>query len=282
MQRHKYDYDPQPDSAGQKVARMVGDSKRVLELGTGPGAVTKLLHARKCRVTALELDPAAIEIVTQYCEQVLPGDLNSSDWPGLLKGVDRFEAIVAADVLEHLYDPWETLRKLAPLLAQNGNLVVSLPHVGHSVILACLLKGDFDYQPWGLLDKTHIRFFGINNIQKLFQDAGFKIVGADFVVKEPWQTEFAKQWRQLPHHAKRVLSESSFGMVYQVVIKAVPLTAPGDPLELMSLPVPSPSNKGGISFLRSIGNRAFRYLVSPISLETRQKVISRITKGLSR
>jgi 2-polyprenyl-3-methyl-5-hydroxy-6-metoxy-1,4-benzoquinol methylase len=268
--RHVYDYEPKPHSAGSKVMRMVGEGRRVLELGPGPGAITRLLHARHCRVTALELDPAAIQIVTPYCEQVIAGDLNDPAWPDALANAGQFERIVAADVLEHLYDPWTTLRSLRPLLAEGGCVIVSLPHLGHSAVLAGLMEGHFDYGPWGLLDRTHIRFFGIHNIQRLFEGAGFKIIEADFVVKDPSDTEFARQWRQLPEESRAVLSRGRFATIYQVVVKAVPIASPGDGLQLTALR-PPPAPREPLDF-GAMGRRLRAYLVSLLSLQTRQRI----------
>ena len=55
-------------------------------------------------------------------------DLNGVEWMRLLDGVERFDVVVAADVLEHLYDPWATLRKMVSFIGPDGYLVVSLPH----------------------------------------------------------------------------------------------------------------------------------------------------------
>lgn len=49
--------------------------------------------------------------------------------------------------------------------ADYGTL--SLPHVGHAAIAGCLIDEDFEYRQWGLLDRTHVRFFGIKNVQNL-------------------------------------------------------------------------------------------------------------------
>lgn len=269
-QRHKYEYKVNPNAAGAKVVRMVGANKRVLELGSGPGSITRLLKDNQCRITALELDGDAIKIVSEFCEEVYPCDLNDPQWPEKLSVSNKFEVIVAGDVLEHLYDPWATLGKLEPLLAENGYIVLSLPHASHNAIVACLLAGDFDYQPWGLLDKTHIRFFGIHNIQRLFNDAGFKIVEADFVVKAPEQTEFAGKWRQLSPATKQVLASSKFGTIYQVVVKAVPHSAHGKSLQLASLPVPAPTDESFSTGAR--GNRLLGFILSFISLRTRKKI----------
>ncbi len=269
--RHLYEYSVNPHTAAEKVVHMVGMGKRVLEIGSGPGSITRLLKNNKCRVTALELDPKAIEIVAEYCEDVYPCDLNDPEWPKKLPGTEKFEVIVAGDVLEHLYAPWTVLNSLHTLLAEDGYVVISLPHVGHNAVVACLLAGDFEYRPWGLLDKTHIRFFGIANIQRLFDDAGFKILEAGFVTKTPEQTEFSDVWRRLPASTQQALRTSNkFGNVYQVVIKAVPKSASGQEIQLASTVIPLPQ----ASFFdgEGKGSRALRFLVSFLSLRTRQRI----------
>ncbi len=245
-QAHKYAYEVQPGSAPEKVIRMVGMGKRVLELGPGPGSITRHLKKNGCRITALEADREAIGFVAEFCEQVHACDMNDAQWPGLLAGADRFPVIVAADVLEHLYDPWTTLEKLRPLLSEDGCVVISLPHAGHNAIVACLLDGDFEYRPWGLLDKTHIRFWGLKNIQALFEGAGLKIVEAEFVVKTPEQTELAGHWQRLPAELRQALAWNRAGNIYQVVLRAVPRIAPGSGLQLESLAVPAPASGAGI------------------------------------
>ena len=63
-QRHKYEYpiDSDANSAGAHILRMVGADKKVLEVGAGPGAITKLLkNNNNCKVTAIEIDEKAIE-----------------------------------------------------------------------------------------------------------------------------------------------------------------------------------------------------------------------------
>jgi len=229
-ERHNYEYevDTASETAPANVVRLVGQNKRVLEIGCGPGSITKLLAQQsQCRVTGLELDPEAIKKVVPFCETVMQADLNSPEWPRLLDGAERFDVVVAADVLEHLYDPWTTLQRMVPLISKDGYLVISLPHVGHAAVASCLINGDFEYRDWGLLDRTHIRFFGLRNIEDLFARAGLKIIEARYVVKPPEDTEFAQGWSKLPSAVKAALSSSAHAHVYQVVVKAVPLDYPG-------------------------------------------------------
>lgn len=242
--RHRYEYsvDLTSDTAPARVVRMVGQGKRVLEIGAGPGSITRLLHdVGNCHITALEVDVDAIHKLTPFCERVYRVDLNDASWPQTLSRESTFDVIVAADVLEHLYDPWLALKAMKGLIGQSGYIVVSLPHVGHSAVLACLLAGDFEYRDSGLLDRTHIRFFGIKNIQALFDSAGLKIVEGQFVVRSPASTEFAKQWKKIPPEVRGALSTNRFGTIYQVVVKAVPNESPGCGISLASLPIGAPS-----------------------------------------
>lgn len=105
---HKYDYaiDMGDDSAPARVVRMVGSDKRVLEIGAGPGSISRVLtETLNCRVTALEIDDEVIPDLKTSCERVYKVDLNDASWPEILHKEDNFDVVVAADVLEHLYDP---------------------------------------------------------------------------------------------------------------------------------------------------------------------------------
>ncbi|MDR2213760.1 MAG: class I SAM-dependent methyltransferase [Pseudomonadales bacterium] len=223
--RHNYEYDvnTNSDSAAANVVRFVGNGKRVLELGCGPGSITKILAAQgQCMVTGMEFDSAAIEKATPFCQTILQADLNAEDWPRLLDEMDRFDVVVAADVLEHLYNPWRTLEQMAHLINESGYLVISLPHIGHAAVMACLMSGDFEYRDWGLLDRTHIRFFGLKNIEQLVTKAGLKILDVRYITVPPKKTEFAAQWANSSKQVRQTLRSSPYASLYQVVIKAAP------------------------------------------------------------
>jgi len=275
--RHNYEYDVEldGDTAPARVVRMVGQNKRVLEVGAGPGSITRHLHGHGgCAVTAVELDAEAIKLLSPYCNKVYQANLNDPDWPQLLSAEEGFDVVVAADVLEHLYDPWATLELMTRFVNEDGCLIISLPHVGHSSIAACLLQEDFEYRDWGLLDRTHIRFFGIKNIQDLFEDAGLKIISAEFVVVPPEDTEFSGVWEKLPAEVQNALDTNRFGSVYQVVIKAVPENAAGTGLQLSSLPVKA-RNENTNEKLTSLAR-------SHLSPATRQKIRTLISGIRSR
>ncbi len=235
---YEYEVDPTSDSAPARVVRMVGRNRRVLDVGAGAGSISKLLReVGNCRVTGLESNREAIEKLSAYCERVYEADLNDNSWPQLLQEEAPFDVLVAADVLEHVYDPQAVLKAMAGLVAKDGRIVVSLPHIAHNAVIATLLDEDFEYQDWGLLDRTHIRFFGMKNIQQLFVAAGLQIVEAQFVILAPEETEFSEKWQKLSGDSKEALLKNRFGQVYQVVVKAAVATQKEDAIDLMSLTV---------------------------------------------
>ena len=245
-EKHRYEYDIDLDSdvAPARILRMVSRNARVLEIGAGPGSVTKYLcRVLNCNVTAVDIDPTTIERLKGYTSSVYMLDLNNPTWGEALRQQKEgpFDYIIAADVLEHVYDPWTTLGVLKTLLNDGGYVLLSIPHVGHASIGACLIDEDFEYRPWGLLDQTHIRFFGIKNIQQLCVSQGFCIEQAEFVVRSPEMTEFAHRWIRLPQDVRRALQRNRFSDVYQVVVKIAPAEWAKASIRLLDLPVPPPS-----------------------------------------
>jgi 2-polyprenyl-3-methyl-5-hydroxy-6-metoxy-1,4-benzoquinol methylase len=234
---YEYDFDLDSDVAPARVFRMVRPGSRVLEVGAGPGSVTRpLINKLGCDVVALEVDPSALEILRTVTPNVVDGDLNKAGWSRGIEALHgKFDFVIAADVLEHVYDPWAVLREMASLLVEGGSVLLSVPHVGHASVAACLLDEDFEYWPWGLLDRTHIRFFGIKNVQALINGAGLAIDDAQFVVRTPAMTEFAGRWERLPQDVRATLQRGRFSHVLQVVTKSRPSPGGAGGIDLMML-----------------------------------------------
>lgn len=147
---------------------------RVLEIGCGEGEFAATLKAeRQVQVTGIEPFEAAARIADARIDRVLHTDVNAGIVE--LKG-ELFDCIVCNDVLEHLVDPWDTLKRLLPLLADHGVLVASLPNMRYMPVLKDLvLKGEWRYQDQGVMDRTHLRFFTQKSMQTLFEDSGYRI-----------------------------------------------------------------------------------------------------------
>ena len=126
-------------------------------------------------VCGIEFDPEFAREAATRLELVVNGDLNQLDWQAALGG-RRFDCIIFADVLEHLVDPAALLRAVRQHLSPGGVVVASLPNVRHYAVLAdLLLRGDWDYADYGVLDRTHLRFFTHKSIRKLFAETGYEL-----------------------------------------------------------------------------------------------------------
>jgi len=115
--------------------------------------------------------PAAAHAATRL-DLVLCGPADEMDLSFLTGKID---CIVYGDVLEHLVDPWTLLANHAKLLKKTGVVVASIPNVQHWTLLDHVLRGQWNYSDYGLLDNTHLRFFTLNTIHRLFGGAGLKI-----------------------------------------------------------------------------------------------------------
>lgn len=137
----------------------------------------------------------------------------------------HFDYIILADVLEHLKNPWQTLLNLQTWLKPDGQLLASISNVTHFTVLRSLLQGHWHYEESGILAKTHLRFFTLQEMNKMFENAGYGIVQ---YLPQPFDEngadrEFIDQLTaisQNPHLAEQVRA-------YQYLIKAVKAPAGG-------------------------------------------------------
>ncbi len=149
--------------------------ERVLEIGCGSGATLAWLknEGRADWVGGIELNPAAAALARPRLNLLLEGDVDRQIEQLPPQSIDL---ILCLDVLEHLVDPWQTLRRIESRLRPGGQLIVSLPNIRHySVLLPLLLRGRWQYAPAGIMDRTHLRFFSRQTAVELLQQAGLPV-----------------------------------------------------------------------------------------------------------
>jgi len=168
-----------PDYAPVGLLEMIDPGpKRVLDLGCFCGESGCWLKQRfpDCEVIGIEMLDKAAEIAAQAYDRVITGTLEQVDFAaeGLIAG--SFDAIIAADVLEHIHNPWQALQRVKPpLLAPGGAIYISLPNVRNLNILSALAAGEWRYQGAGILDITHVRFFTLTQASEMLSQTGWLI-----------------------------------------------------------------------------------------------------------
>lgn len=224
--RFKYKIDPNDEHAtASRVLRMVGNDKHVLELGTAVGSMTYALKEyNHCTIVGVEIDAASAESARPYCDKIIVGNLDGLDLAAELED-ERFDVILAADVLEHLIDPWGCLAKVKKLLKPEGYLVISVPNVAFNGLVGAILSGDFQYQARGLLDRTHLRFFTLHELEIALVSTGYLPEKLERFQLGVEGSEFAKNWEMLPDSCKAALAINPEGSTYQFVIRAFPASS---------------------------------------------------------
>jgi 2-polyprenyl-3-methyl-5-hydroxy-6-metoxy-1,4-benzoquinol methylase len=225
----RYDFskvDLESGSVHADVVRMVGGVPRVLELGPATGYMSRAFASAGSTVVGIELDPEMAERADEFCERVVVGDLDTLDFSAEL-GEERFDAIVAADVLEHLKHPLEVLRRLREFLKPDGFFVISVPNIAHGSVRLALLSGDFKYGDIGLLDSTHLRFFTRETLERLLDQAELGLIEMSRHELALEASEVAFDSAAVPPEIRDELENDPEARTYQFVVKAIPMEREG-------------------------------------------------------
>jgi methionine biosynthesis protein MetW len=154
-------------------------ARRVLDLGCASGALGAALKERgDVEVVGIELDPSYAAAAAEVYDRVVQADVQ--DVP---TDLGRFDCLVAADVLEHLADPWSALDAYVAMLDPGCRAIVSLPNVGHWTTYAHLARGSWPRRPEGVHDATHLRWFTLRDAVDLVEGAGLRV---EAVHRRPW------------------------------------------------------------------------------------------------
>jgi hypothetical protein len=123
---------------------------------------------RLIRLFGVEPNPEWARIASPFYEEIWTGRIEDIA-DGLLQGYD---AIVLGDILEHLVEPDQALRRLAALQPSGGRFLISVPNVANLWVRLNLLLGRFEYADRGILDRTHLRFFTRKTLLEMVEQAG--------------------------------------------------------------------------------------------------------------
>lgn len=220
----QYDTHVNPTNTNTSHAQMlalVGNNKRVLDVGCSTGYLARILVDRGCIVSGVEFEPSAADEARPVLDKLVVGDVETIDLVQEF-GEHSFDIVLCGDVLEHLRDPLPTLRQAKRLLKVGGSVVISIPNIGHGAVRLALLKGKWDYRPLGLLDTTHLRFFTRASVLDLLHQAGLVAVEIRATTLGLFETELGVKPEDYPGGLIDEILDDPDATIYQFVIGAVP------------------------------------------------------------
>ena len=158
---------------------MVPGNSHLLEIGCATGYMTEYLAREKqCKVLAVEANKEqadaararGIDVITGFIDD--PVTRHSLDTYTQEHGL--FEVIFMSQVIEHISDPAATLRTLKNWLQPDGCLIISTCSIVHWKCRLQILFGKWEYQDYGIFDRTHLRFFTIKSFADLLHECGYR------------------------------------------------------------------------------------------------------------
>ena len=155
---------------------------RILEVGAGGGDTLVTIKQKNLAKEVVGVDIFKLDNSNQdnlLIDNFLICNIETQSIP---YSEGYFDVILCGDVVEHLIDPWASIRKMTFYLKKEGCIIISTPNFRNlKNFKKIYLEGDFKYDPaGGLLDKTHLRFFCKKNIIDLVKsdDLSFKSINS--------------------------------------------------------------------------------------------------------
>lgn len=141
----------------------------VLDYGAGLGHLTRrLLGSRHFqRVAAIDLMPVPDDLTAsvEWTEQDLNMEL--PDWN------EEFDAVIAAEVIEHLENPRQIMRQIFRVLRPGGAVIVTTPNNESWRSLAALLVRGHYVAFSESCYPAHITAFLRKDLERIFREAAF-------------------------------------------------------------------------------------------------------------
>ena len=198
-------YDREIDSSERTslsvLTSHIAPGARVLDLGCGSGAIGRYLAQRDGAGTTvidgLTISADEARLAAPHYRRVEVADLDNARLADLFPA-QSYDAIVCADVLEHIRQSPRVLAECRQLLAPEGRLLLSIPNAGYAGLVAELMAGEFRYRQEGLLDETHVRFFTRRTLMRFLREHGWVDVQADVSTRQLPDSEFNVAFDALP------------------------------------------------------------------------------------
>jgi 2-polyprenyl-3-methyl-5-hydroxy-6-metoxy-1,4-benzoquinol methylase len=153
------------------IDKLMPKGASVLDLGSGSGAMCLRLQDMGFRPVGCDLVSenfrlhGKVDFLIANINEPLPPELQ-----------ERFDCIVATELIEHLENPRHFIRQCQKALKPGGLLIVTTPNIGNAISIAQYIRtGEFRWFAQANYHKEgHITPIPISTIKMAFREAGFE------------------------------------------------------------------------------------------------------------
>lgn len=160
-----------------KITNKIVNDLKVLDIGCASGYIANELVKKGCYVVGIEIDEEMANSAKKFCNNVIIADVESLE--ELPYAEKFFDVIIFSDILEHLKRPDLVLLSIKKYLNADGVVIASIPNIARFEYRIKLLRGKFEYEDSGIMNRGHLRFFTLETIKKLFESSGYEIKEID-------------------------------------------------------------------------------------------------------
>ena len=148
----------------------LGGAGRLLDFGCGWGSVLNAAGLAGWLATGLEVDERKVAFCKEHGLSAVYGDLLTRPFAPA-----TFDAVIAEQVFEHLYNPVAYMKELHRVLKPGGLLYVAVPNFGG---VAAKLRGpEWEY----VHPASHVRYFDRASLADTAQRCAFEVVRPTYV-----------------------------------------------------------------------------------------------------
>ena len=248
---------PDPKSAIGWMYNYIKPGSTFLDFGCSTGYFGNLIkNAKNAQVYGVEISEDIAE-AGKVLDGVYSFDLDG-DWPDKIYE-RKYDYAFFGDVLEHLKYPNQALAQTKKLLKPEGRLFVSIPNIAHLRVRLELLGGSFEYEPMGLLDNTHLKYFTLQSFSNLANEAGYQVEAVDYTVDDyPKEiiTKALKQYGLTPDKAFWQLADTAEARTSQYKFVLKPTAGKVSQKSLPLKPLPTKLDKHRDSYIEDLRTKA--------------------------
>jgi SAM-dependent methyltransferase len=165
------------------------EAQYILDIGCGAGDNGEILKEMGYVVDGITISDEEKHAAQKIMRNVFVHNVEQG-LPSAITG--KYDVIILSHVLEHICYPQKLLKDIQQILNPGGFLIIALPNLMHFRSRWELMRGNFEYQEYGIWDFTHFRWYTYRSGKKLLEQSGYTVEHSDVSGELPFEYRLKK------------------------------------------------------------------------------------------